>query len=774
MRRWRLHFGRDDGDDDKADKSNEKKGAAESGGGGDAGSGGKASPAAAEAAAIELPKVVDPASRFVYASFVAHLCSQLPVAKDPKHEWRDKLVKRVLEHLEMSGSWSSMRTMMSETDLMVDVDGYTNLLCPAGRDDKLAWSVLQDLHGVSIATGHYDPRSRAVLHTLAMELNVSRFAFDLYEEHVAVVLAARKQEFADEIERERKEQLQRKKRARWLKIGIGGVVGGVLIGVTGGLAAPLVAVGAGVVLGTGAAVTLGSTIGIYAIGALFGAAGLGVAGYKMKRRVGKLQQFEFEPLNDEGHMTVTLCVTGWVTSDDPLEDYVTPWTGLNAPTEIHTLVWEHPELYNLGRAFEKLLTDEAVGYAVSQVLAHTALATIMAAMVWPLALIKAASLLDNSWDVASNRAEAAGDEMANALLSRVQGGRPVVLIGFSLGARVIYFCLRELARRTGGLGIVQDVYLFGGLVSGEEAAWVEASSVVSGSIVNGYCSKDWLCKFLFRTTKASLRIAGLNGVSHPAVTNVCLDSIVSGHLDYRKHLSDILEYCGASRKTRGSVVPGSVGMRVFVPSLGLGGIVRYVGKAVHELPEKQPRRFSKTADGVQPKGTADGGKATSAAGSADAGPSKAEHHQDTDHAAAPLWVGIALDTPSGDHDGTVQGHRYFHCRPGHGIFVPVKDCVLRERMLRVPGHACYAPGCAVAAQGDATAASSCYSPSCRRAALKKELASFVEIDEEELGEGKGEGEGEGVTPDAATHKTAQPARGDDPFANLPSLSMPPK
>eukprot|EP00051_Salpingoeca_urceolata_P016394 m.216958 g.216958 ORF g.216958 m.216958 type:complete len:199 (-) comp18663_c2_seq4:39-635(-) len=37
-----------------------------------------------------------------------------------------------------------------------------------------------------------------------------------------------------------------------------------------------------------------------------------------------------------------------------------------------------------------------------------------------------------------------------------------------------------------------------------------------------------------------------------------------------------------------------------------------------------------------------------------------------------------------------------------------------------------------------------------------------------------EGEGEGVTPDAATHKTAQPARGDDPFANLPSLSMPPK
>lgn len=33
------------------------------------------------------------------------------------------------------------------------------------------------------------------------------------------------------------------------------------------------------------------------------------------------------------------------------------------------------------------------------------------------------------------------------------------------------------------------------------------------------------------------------------------------------------------------------------------------------------------------------------------------------------WVGIELNEQNGKNDGTVQGIKYFACKPGHGVFV---------------------------------------------------------------------------------------------------------
>jgi hypothetical protein len=65
----------------------------------------------------------------------------------------------------------------------------------------------------------------------------------------------------------------------------------------------------------------------------------------------------------------------------------------------------------------------------------------------------------------------------------------VTLIGFSLGARAIYYCLKELAVQ-GAYGLVEEVYLLGCPVMATHAEWVEISTVVSGRVVNGYCSND--------------------------------------------------------------------------------------------------------------------------------------------------------------------------------------------------------------------------------------------------------------------------------------------
>lgn len=72
---------------------------------------------------------------------------------------------------------------------------------------------------------------------------------------------------------------------------------------------------------------------------------------------------------------------------------------------------------------------------------HAGLAT---ATIWPVAVLNCATLIDSAWDVACLRAESGGKLLANMMAARLHGDRPVVLLGVSIGARLVYYCLLEL------------------------------------------------------------------------------------------------------------------------------------------------------------------------------------------------------------------------------------------------------------------------------------------------------------------------------------------
>ncbi|CAG0898619.1 unnamed protein product [Cyprideis torosa] len=157
---------------------------------------------------------------------------------------------------------------------------------------------------------------------------------------------------------------------------------------------------------------------------------------------------------------------------------------------------------------------------------------LVSAIMWPASALTIASVIDNPWGVCCRRSAEVGKQLAQVLLSREHGHRPVTLIGFSLGARVIHFCLVEMAKAKNCQGIIQDVVLLGAPVSGSHKLWEPLGKVVSGRIINGYSRGDWLLKLLYRTSSMNIHIAGLGPLSwkNQRVFNFDLTDIVDGLL----------------------------------------------------------------------------------------------------------------------------------------------------------------------------------------------------------------------------------------------------
>ncbi|TPX30953.1 hypothetical protein SmJEL517_g05629 [Synchytrium microbalum] len=377
------------------------------------------------------------------------------------------------------------------------------------------------------------------------------------------VQEAHRRSVQDEI-REAKER-DSARTSRLFAVGLGMVGTGLLVGVTGGLAAPIIGVGLGSaftalgITGTGLAALFGSTTGAAMVGTFFGLAGGGLAAYKFNRRLANLSEFGFHPITPpQRTMHLCICISGWLITP---EDLTEPWKATipnHFPfSEASSLAFDTEALLKLGSALQDLLKFSAGYYATLGVLQQTILAGLVSGLIFPVGVMNMSNLVDNPWSIGLDRARKAGKLLArDVLLKRIHGGRPVTLIGYSLGARVIYYCLRELAHEPHGLGLglVENVYLLGAPVPADVKKWAAAATAVSGRIVNGYSKTDWLLAFLFRAADLTTGVAGTRPVEIPdlggiksRVENVELSHIVAGHLNYKERLPQILEYIGVER-----------------------------------------------------------------------------------------------------------------------------------------------------------------------------------------------------------------------------------
>lgn len=169
----------------------------------------------------------------------------------------------------------------------------------------------------------------------------------------------------------------------------------------------------------------------------------------------------------------------------------------------------------------------------------------MSAIQLPVVLTKLSYLIDNPWAVSLDRATAAGKILADSLIERSLGARPITLVGYSIGSRVIFSCLLELAKR-GCYGVVQNAYLFGSPVVVKAEEYHQVRTAVSGRFVNGFNRSDWVLGYLFRLTNGGIRrVAGLVSIDEcPWVENIDVTDMVNGHMDYRKKMPKLLMKCG--------------------------------------------------------------------------------------------------------------------------------------------------------------------------------------------------------------------------------------
>ncbi|NXD01199.1 TMCO4 protein, partial [Certhia familiaris] len=396
--------------------------------------------------------------------------------------------------------------------------------------------------------GSYDARARVLICRVSWLLRIPLEDLKVLEESLLESLKEQKEEDSETAEVSRKKKERRRKLKRYLLIGLATVGGGTVIGLTGGLAAPLVAAGAATIIGSAGAAALGSTAGIAVMASLFGAAGAGLTGYKMKKRVGAIEEFEFLPLTEGKQLHITIAITGWLCTGK-YGSFTAPWSSMLHSSEQYCLAWESKYLMELGNALDSLLNG-FVNMMAQEALKFTVLSGIVTALTWPASLLTVASVIDNPWGVCLHRSAEVGKHLAHILLSRQQGQRPVTLIGFSLGARVIYFCLQEMAQEKDSQGIIEDVVLLGAPVEGEAKHWKALTRVVSGRIINGFCRGDWLLSFVYRTSSVQLNVAGLQPVDldDRRMVNMDLSSVVNGHLDYMKQMDTILKAVGIKTK----------------------------------------------------------------------------------------------------------------------------------------------------------------------------------------------------------------------------------
>mmetsp|Transcript_18981 Transcript_18981/g.34430 ORF Transcript_18981/g.34430 Transcript_18981/m.34430 type:complete len:479 (+) Transcript_18981:5792-7228(+) len=238
----------------------------------------------------------------------------------------------------------------------------------------------------------------------------------------------------------------------------------------------------------------------------------------------ELQEFEFEEIVKEPSLHLTIVVSGWLSQDD---DQLETWSKLvthKSVGRVFALRWDAGSKY-------RILTETLPNVGLSAV-------SLWKANPFLIGLNTYAMLNRSPFKQATIKAEKTGRALAHFLAQRIFAGCSISLLGFSLGTRVVYYCLKELARIAPKF--IHNVYLIGGTVSSSAKNWTVCKKAVAGRLVNVMTDRDLALKYVYRLAKFENPI-GVSPIKVDGVENYNLTDIVDGHNDYREKMDVVLD-----------------------------------------------------------------------------------------------------------------------------------------------------------------------------------------------------------------------------------------
>ncbi|KAH8741713.1 hypothetical protein FG386_001287 [Cryptosporidium ryanae] len=339
------------------------------------------------------------------------------------------------------------------------------------------------------------------------------------------------------------------KSIRYLKVAGATLLGGVVLAAATTIAAPGIVAGLGT-LGVTFSSIIGTTVtagtSTATLSAMAGVSGAGLSGWKMSRRESPLKIFTFHQINNNvdknGLFPIIIGISGWLRSND---DIFKPWkVAFNGVDWMENYVIEfEPEILSqLGTSIALTMSQDLAIFAGKAILLQTIVGTLTAALSWPITLMQYAATLDNAWAVTRQKTEQAAILLADALCNKdTTGNRPVKLIGYSMGARLIFLALQILYNRK-QFNKVQDVVLLGMPTSLNKKKWRKARSVVSNRFINVFTRSDWVLAFFYRYMQWGLHVAGISPVNFDGIENYDVTGLINSHDEYPDKIRDILYY----------------------------------------------------------------------------------------------------------------------------------------------------------------------------------------------------------------------------------------